>query len=87
MSTCPTTATTSSRGLGAYAERVEHPDDLHAALARCRAHAPAVLDVLTTQDALSPDFQSGLASVPTYQALTTWNQTEKARHSPPTLTG
>lgn len=72
-----------ARGLGAYAERIEDPRELDAALSRCRTHAPAVLDVLLTQDALSPDFQSGLASVPSHQALTPWNNAELARAHPP----
>lgn len=72
-----------ARGLGAYAERVEAPTELDAALSRRQNNAPAVLDVLLTQDALSPDFQSGLASVPSHQALTTWNDAELARAQPP----
>lgn len=75
------------RGLGAYAERVEEPGELDAALARCLANAPAVLDVLTTRDAVSPDFRSGLASVPTHQALTTWNEAELKRARPEPATG
>lgn len=68
-----------ARGLGAYAERIEHPDQLTAAIKRGLDNAPAVLDVLVTRDAVSPDFRNGLASVPTHQALTPWNEAELAR--------
>lgn len=68
-----------ARGLGAYAERIEHPDQLTAAIKRGLENAPAVLDVLVTRDAVSPDFRNGLASVPTHQALGPWNEAELAR--------
>lgn len=63
-------------GLGAYSERVEQAADLPAALGRAMANAPAMLDVLATRDAVSPDFSSGLAVVPTWQALKSWNDAE-----------
>lgn len=67
-----------ARGLGAHAERVEDLADLPAALARARAHAPAVVDVLVSRVPTSPDFDSGLARVPSLQALTRWDEAEHA---------
>lgn len=68
-----------ARGLGAYAERIEQPDQLDAAIKRGLDNAPAVLDVQVTRDALSPDFRSGLASVPSHHALRPWHDAELAR--------
>lgn len=67
-----------TKGLGAHAERVEDLADLPAALARARAHAPAVVDVLVSRVPTSPDFDSGLARVPSLQALTRWDEAEHA---------
>jgi len=38
-----------------------------------------LLDVVVTQDALSSDAGKGLGWVPDYQALTAWDDAEKAR--------
>ena len=67
------------RALGAHGERVEDPADLEEALKRALAHAPAVLDVVTTQHAVSSDATKGLGFVPDYQPLTAWNEAEKER--------
>jgi acetolactate synthase I/II/III large subunit len=67
-----------ARGLGAHGEFVEHEEELCAALARARDNLPAVVNVMVTRDAISPDFRSGLASVPSHQALDTWNKAELA---------
>jgi acetolactate synthase I/II/III large subunit len=69
-----------ARSLGAYGERVEHPDDLDAALDRALANTPAVLDVLVTRDARSPDYANGLAVVPPRHALAAWNEAELKRY-------
>lgn len=69
-----------ARGFGAYAERVEDADKLNAAVQRCMARLPALLDVIVTRDAISPDTASGLAEVPDLQALRTWNDAEARRH-------
>ena len=61
----------------AYAERVEDPEHLPAALERALANAPALLDVLVTREAVSSDAQKGLSTVPDYQALTAWDETER----------
>jgi len=67
-----------AEGLGAHGELVEDAEDLKPALERARAHLPAVVNVLVTREADSPDFLSGLASVPAYQALGTWDRAERA---------
>lgn len=69
-----------ARSLGAYGERVEDPHTLGAALARAMSNAPAVVDVLVTRDAKSPDYMSGLAVVPPRHAVATWNEAEMARY-------
>jgi acetolactate synthase-1/2/3 large subunit len=63
--------------LGAHGEHVTDPDDLPAALERAFAHAPAVVDVAVTRDAISPDFESGLADLPSLQTLRTWDEAER----------
>ncbi len=68
-----------ARALGLHAERIEDPAELPGALERAFAKAPALLDVLVTRDAVSPDGQSGLAGVPDLQPLETWDAAEKAR--------
>ena len=68
-----------ARALGAHGERVEDPSDLEAALKRALDNAPAVIDVVTTQRAVSSDATKGLGFVPDYQPLTAWDNAEKAR--------
>jgi acetolactate synthase-1/2/3 large subunit len=68
-----------ARSLGAHGERVSDPADLQAALKRALANAPALLDVVVTRDAPSPDAGKGLGFVPDYQALTPWNDAEIER--------
>lgn len=67
------------QALGAYGERVERPEDLRDAVKRGLENAPAVLDVLVTRDAISPDLKSGLATVPARHALLTWHTAELNR--------
>jgi len=69
-----------AQSLGAYGERVEKAADLDAALERAQANAPAVLDVMVTRDATSPDYDNGLALVPPRHALVTWNEAELDRY-------
>ncbi len=66
-----------ARGLGAHGERVEDPADLPDAIARGLANAPAVIDVVTSQDAVSSDARKGLGFVPDYQPLTAWDDAER----------
>jgi acetolactate synthase-1/2/3 large subunit len=49
------------------------------ALARALANAPAVLDVVTSQTAVSSDARKGLGFVPDYQPLTAWDEAERRR--------
>ena len=68
-----------ARALGAHGERVENPADLPAAVERALANAPAVIDVVTSQSAISSDARKGLGFVPDYQALTAWDDAERRR--------
>jgi len=65
--------------LGAVARRVAQTVELPEVVAWAGSHAPAVLDVLVTQDARSPDSLSGVAVVPPDQALTKWQLAEDGR--------
>ncbi len=68
-----------ARALGAHGERIEDPADLADAIRRGLANAPAVIDVVTSQGAVSSDAQKGLGFVPDYQALTAWDDAERKR--------
>jgi acetolactate synthase I/II/III large subunit len=68
-----------ARAFGAHGERVTDPAELGGALKRALDNAPAVVDVVTSQDAPSPDAGKGLGFVPDYQALTPWNDAEIER--------
>ncbi|HVO90646.1 MAG TPA: thiamine pyrophosphate-binding protein [Casimicrobiaceae bacterium] len=70
-----------ARAFGLHAERVTDPARLRGALEEAFAKAPALIDVVVTQDALSSDAGKGLGWVPDYQALTAWDDAEKARRS------
>ena len=71
-----------ARAFGLHAERVTDPARLTAALDEALAKAPALLDVVVTQHALSSDAGKGLGWVPDYQALTAWDDAERARRIP-----
>jgi acetolactate synthase-1/2/3 large subunit len=68
-----------ARAFGLYAERVTEPEALRPALERAFAHAPALIDVVLTQDAMSSDAGKGLGGVLDYQALTAWDDAERRR--------
>ncbi|MFZ1425548.1 MAG: thiamine pyrophosphate-dependent enzyme, partial [Geminicoccaceae bacterium] len=68
-----------ARAFGLHGERVEQPGDLEAALGRALANAPALIDVVTSQLAVSSDARKGLGFVPDYQALTAWDDAERKR--------
>ncbi len=68
-----------ARAFGLHAERVTDPARLQGAIEDALANAPALIDVVTTQDALSSDAGKGLGWVPDRQALTAWDQAEQAR--------
>ncbi len=68
-----------ARALGAHGERVDNPADLTGAITRALEQAPAVIDVVTSQDAVSSDARKGLGFVPDYQPLTAWDEAERRR--------
>jgi acetolactate synthase-1/2/3 large subunit len=68
-----------ARALGAHGERVEDPSKLVDAIRRGLENAPAVIDVVTSQQVVSSDAQKGLGFVPDYQALTAWDDAERKR--------
>jgi thiamine pyrophosphate-dependent acetolactate synthase large subunit-like protein len=68
-----------ARALGAYAERIEDPGELPAALTRALANAPALLDGGTSQAVVSSDASKGLGFVPDFQPLTAWDEAEQRR--------
>ena len=68
-----------ARAFGAHGERVTDAADLPEAIRRAIENAPAVVDVVTSQDAVSSDATKGLGFVPDCQALTPWNHAELAR--------
>jgi acetolactate synthase I/II/III large subunit len=68
-----------ARALGAHGERVEDPGDLPAAIRRGMENLPAVIDVVTSQEAVSSDAQKGLGFVPDYQPLMAWDDAERRR--------
>jgi len=70
-----------ARAFGAHAERVTDPAGLDAAFERAFANAPALVDVVVTQDTLSSDLEKGLSLVPDYQPLTAWDNAERERLS------
>lgn len=65
--------------LGAYAERVDNPAALPAALQRALKNTPSLLDVLVSPMPTSPDFENGLAEVRSRQALRKWHEAEELR--------
>ena len=65
--------------LGAHGERVEDISDLKTAISRAIENAPAVVDVVTSQQVVSSDAKKGLGFVPDYQALTAWDDAEQVR--------
>ncbi|MCB1905973.1 MAG: thiamine pyrophosphate-binding protein [Rhodocyclaceae bacterium] len=68
-----------ARAFGLHGERVEDPGELVTALHRALANAPALVDVVLTQHALSSDAGKGLGFVHRYQALTAWDEAERRR--------
>lgn len=68
-----------ARAFGLHAERVTDPARLPGSIEDALAGAPALIDVVVTQDALSSDAGKGLGWVPDRQALTAWDDAERAR--------
>ena len=68
-----------ARAFDLHAERVTDPARLKGAMQEAFDRAPALLDVVVTQYAMSSDAGKGLGWVPDYQALTAWDEAERAR--------
>ena len=68
-----------ARSLGAHGERVDDPADLADAIIRGLENTPALIDVVTSQEAVSSDANKGLGFVPDYQPLTAWDDAERRR--------
>ena len=68
-----------ARAFGLHAERVTDPERLRPALEQAFVNAPALIDVVITQDAMSSDAGKGLGAVLDYQALTAWDDAERRR--------
>jgi acetolactate synthase-1/2/3 large subunit len=68
-----------AQAFGIHGERVEDVYALPAALSRAFERAPAVLEVIVTRDAMSPDALSGIPVIPERQALTSWDEMERAK--------
>jgi acetolactate synthase I/II/III large subunit len=68
-----------ARAFGAHGERVEDPAKLAGALRLALANAPALVDVVTSQAAISSDARKGLGFVPDFQPLTAWDEAERKR--------
>ena len=66
-----------AEGLGAFAVRVEKPEDLEKSIALALKNTPSVVDVITSSSVLSSDAIKGLGFVPKYQALDIWDNLEK----------
>ena len=70
-----------ARAFGLHGERVTDPSRLAGALREAFDKAPALIDVVVTRDALSSDAGKGLGWVPDHQALTAWDDAERARRA------
>jgi len=68
-----------ARSLGLHGERIEDPSNLASAIDRAFKSAPALLDVVVSREASSPDAKSGLPIIPDFQPLGVWDQKERAR--------
>jgi acetolactate synthase-1/2/3 large subunit len=67
-----------AEAFGLHAERVTDPDRLVPALLDAFAHAPALIDVVVTREAMSSDAGKGLG-YGDYQALMAWDVAERRR--------
>jgi len=66
-----------AKGVGLHAERVEKIEGLEEAIKRAIENSPALVDVLVTRDAISPDARAGLPGVPDLQALGSWHEAQR----------
>lgn len=72
-----------AQSLGIHGERVTEAGELAGALERARDNSPALIDVAVSREPQSADFKSGLAGVPSWQALGPWDDAERSRQSAP----
>ncbi len=70
-----------ARAFGLHGERVTDPARLTDAIREAFKKAPALIDVVVTRDALSSDAGKGLAFAGDFQALTAWDDAERARRT------
>jgi acetolactate synthase-1/2/3 large subunit len=70
-----------ARAFGLHGERVTDPARLTDAIREAFEKAPALIDVVVTRDALSSDAGKGLAFAGDFQALSAWDDAERARRS------
>jgi acetolactate synthase-1/2/3 large subunit len=70
-----------ARAFGLHGERVTDSARLTDAIREAFAKAPALIDVVVTRDALSSDAGKGLAFAGDFQALTAWDDAERARRT------
>ncbi len=68
-----------ARAFGLHGERVTDPARLTEAIRDAFHQAPALIDVVVTREALSSDAGKGLAFAGDFQALTVWDEAERAR--------
>ena len=67
-----------AEAFGLHAERVTDPDRLIPALRDAFEHAPALIDVVVTREAMSSDAGKGLG-YGDFQALLAWDTAERRR--------
>ncbi|HSQ11251.1 MAG TPA: thiamine pyrophosphate-binding protein [Burkholderiaceae bacterium] len=70
-----------ARAFGLHGERVTDPARLAGAFREAFEKAPALIDVVVTRDALSSDAGKGLAFAGDFQALSAWDDAERARRA------
>ena len=70
-----------AEGLGVYGQLVERGEQLDASIDRALNRLPALINVRVSREPTSPDFNNGLAEVPSHQALRKWDELEKRRYA------
>jgi acetolactate synthase-1/2/3 large subunit len=70
-----------AEGLGVYGQLVARADQLEDSIDRALNRLPALLNVRVSREPTSPDFNNGLAEVPSHQALRRWDELEKQRYA------
>lgn len=65
-----------AEGMGIRAEAVTSAENLVPAIKRALEDPPALVEIIISGEPRSPDFRSGLADLPDYQAIKPWNDKE-----------